>query len=167
MDYYKFYIQKDASDAVVKELGADFGFYETESKFYGGWSVKDVAKRDWPDEDGDDEYVPTDLKLKAYDMQVKFGYKGDKYSANEKLSALQEYLCSGTMRIYDSYNAIGRQGVRFASIDDDAELVRDDVDGDILIISVKLKVNDPRTAVEPVWGADAEQTVPVNLEAKS
>lgn len=167
MDYYKFYIQKDAGDTDVKELGADFGFYETESKFYGGGTAKDVAKRDWPDEDGDDEYVPEALYLKAYDMEVKFGYKGDKYSANAKLKTLQDYLCGGTMKLYDSYHAIGRQGVRFEAIDDDAELVRDDVDGDILIIKVKWKVNDPRTEIEPVWGADAENKVPINLEAKS
>lgn len=167
MEYYKFYIQKDSGDTEVKELGSDYGFYETESKFYGGGAVKDIAKRDWPDEDGDDEYVPEAMKLKAYEMEVKFGWKGDKYGANAALEALQAYLLGGTMKVYDSYHAIGRQGVRFEEISDDAELVRDDAEGDILIITVKLKVNDPKSVVEPVEGADAEMTKPASLEVKS
>lgn len=147
MKYYKFFIQKETSGADVKELGEDFGFYETECKFYGGNAVKDVPKRDWYDEDGDDEFVPNELKYKAFKMQVKFGYKGSQFSANEKLEALQNYLNGGTMKVYDSYNKIGRQNVRFEEISDDAELVRDVDDGDILIITVNLKVNDPKTKI--------------------
>lgn len=147
MQYYKFYIQKESDGAPVKELGEDFGFYETESKFYGGNTVKDLPKRDWYDEDGDDEFVPDTLKYKAYDAEVKFGYKGDRFTANDKLKALQDYLNGGTMKVYDSYNRIGRQNVRFEGIPDDAELVRDEEDGDILIITVKFKVNDPKTDI--------------------
>lgn len=147
MKYYKFYIQKETDGAEVKELGSDFGFYEMECKFYGGNTVKDVAKRDWYDEDGDDEFVPDELKYKAYEATVKFGYKGDKNTANAKLKALQDYLSGGTFKMYDSYNLIGRKGVRFIGISDDAELVRDDDDGDILCVNIKLKVNDPRTEV--------------------
>lgn len=153
MKYYKYYVQKETGkpsttpQATVRELGEDFGFYETESKFYGGNAVKEVAKRDWHDEDGDDEFVPSEQKYKAFEMEVKFGYKGDQFSANAKLKALQDYLSGGTMKVYDSYNRIGRQNVRFEEISDDAELVRDSEDGDILIITVKLKVNDPRTSI--------------------
>lgn len=153
MKYYKYYVQKEMDkpsttpQPAVKELGEDFGFYETESKFYGGNAVKEVPKRDWHDEDGDDEFVPSEQKYKAFEMEVKFGYKGDKFSANDKLKALQDYLSGGTMKVYDSYNRIGRQNVRFEEISDDAELVRDSEDGDILIITVKLKVNDPRTSI--------------------
>lgn len=148
MKYYKFYIQKETDGAEVKELGEDFGFYEMECKFYGGKAVKDVPKRDWYDEDGDDEFVPEELKYKAFEMDIKFGYKGDMFTANDKLDALQDYLDGGTMKIYDSYNHIGRQNVRFVEIPDDAELVRDKDDGDILVVTVKLKVNDPRTAIK-------------------
>lgn len=148
MEYYKYFVQKETDGAAVKELGADFEFFEMESKFYGGGTVKDVPKRDWYDEDGDDEFVPDEQKYKAFEMEVKFGYKGDINTANAKLKALQDYLNGGTMKVYDSYNRIGRQNVRFESISDDAELVRSDTDGDILVITVKLKVNDPVTEVE-------------------
>lgn len=147
MKYYKFYVQKERSDAPVMEMGEDFGFYETESKFYGLNEVKDLPKRTWYDEDGDDEFVPDEMKYKAYEMSVKFGYKGTKFSANAKVKALQDYLSGGTFKFYDSYNSVGRQNVRFSGISDDAELVRDDTDGDILIVTVKMKVNDPRTDI--------------------
>lgn len=147
VEYYKYYVQKEADGSEVKELGEDFGFYETESKFYGGNAVKDIPKRDWNDEDGDDEFVPDEPKYKAFEMSVKFGYKGDFGSANAKMKALQDYLSKGTMKVYDSYNRIGRQNVRFVEISDDAELVRDKEDGDILIITIKLKANDPRTEI--------------------
>lgn len=148
MKYYKFYVQKETDGAAVKEMGEDFGFYETESKFYGGNEVKGVAKRDWHDEDGDDEFAPKAQKYKAYEMSVKFGYKGSKFTANDKLEALKDYLNGGTMKFYDSYNMVGRQNVRFEGIPDDAELVRDTEDGDILIVTVKLKVNDPKTNIK-------------------
>lgn len=147
MKYYKFYIQKETTGSAVKELGEDFGFYETESKFYGGNAVKEVAKRDWYDEDGDDEFVPEQQKFKAFEAEIKFGYKGDMNTANGKLKALQDYLYGGTMKFYDSYNRVGRQNVRFEEISDDAELVRNTDDGDILIITLKLKVNDPKTEI--------------------
>lgn len=161
MKYYKFYIQKEADDAVVKELGADFDFYEMECKFYGGNAVKDVAKRDWHDEDGDDEFVPDEQKYKAFEMQIKFGYKGGMYSANDKLKVLQDYLNGGTMKIYDSYNSIGRKDVRFVGISDDAELVRDTDDGDILCVNIKLKINDPKTEVFLVSTTDTNGNVTV------
>lgn len=147
MKYYKFYIQKEAANAKVMELGENFGFYEMECKFYGGKAVKDPPKRDWYDEDGDDEFVPDNPKFKSFEMDIKFGYKGDMFSANEKLEKLQDYLVPGTMKVYDSYNNIGRQNVRFIEIPDDAELVRDKDDGDILVVTIKLKVNDPRTKI--------------------
>lgn len=147
MQYYKFYTQKEADKASVKEWGADFGFYEMECKFYGGNAVKDVAKRDWYDEDGDDEFIPSAQKYKAFEMTAKFGFRGGKYAANDALKVLQDYLNGGTIKFYDSYNAVGRKNVRFLEISDDAELVRSDSDGDILCINVKMKVNDPRTEV--------------------
>ena len=146
MRYYKYLIQKETEGSAVKDTAEDFGMYEMESKFYGTATVKDVAKRDWHDEDGDDEFVPSVQRYKAIDAEVKFGFKGDKYSANAAIKKFMEYLNGGTMKVYDEYNHIGRQNVRFQGISDDAELVRDK-DGDILIIKVKLKINDPVTDI--------------------
>jgi hypothetical protein len=148
MKYYKFFFQKETDGSPVMESGEDFDIYEVESKFYGCGEAKELANRDWCDEHGDDEFIPDEIKLKAQNIEVKFGYKGDKFSANAVISRLHEYLRNGgMMKIYDEYNHIGRKHVRFVGISDDAELVRNDDDGDILIFTVKLKANDPATDV--------------------
>lgn len=147
MKYYKYYIQKEADGAAVKETGADFDIYEVESKFYGSVSAKELPKRSWNDEHGDDEFVPDDLMMESLTHAVKFGYKGDKFSANKAIKSFLDYLSKGgSMKIYDEYNGIGRQHVRFSSMSDDATLVRDE-EGDILIFTVSLKVNDPVTDI--------------------
>ncbi len=148
MEYYKFYIQKESAGSTVIDTVEAFGMYEVQSKFYGGREVKEPAKREWRDEDGDDEFVPSTPVFKAQEMEIKFAYKGAMSSANGKLETFIKYLSEGgTMKIYDSYNGIGRQEVRFVSVADDAELVRDSEDGDILVFTVKFKANDPVTNI--------------------
>lgn len=156
MGIEKIYIQKiksqNGGEAEIIELGEHFGFYGMEIPFKMQYDAKEPEKNDWADEDGDDEYIPEGgLKMQAFEIEIKLGYKGDKKTANDKLQGLLEYLTgrdgSGPrMKIYSTYTGIGYNDVRFKSISDDAELVRDDA-GDILIIEITLKVNDPITRV--------------------
>lgn len=151
----KIYVQKltdGGTEAQVKELGADFGFYGMEIPFTIATEAKEPSRNDWMDEDGDDEYLPSDgLKLQAFEIELKLAYKGEKATANTKIEALLDYLTGrdgtgASFKIYSTYTRKGYNAVRFASLGDDAELVRSD-DGDILVITVRLKVNDPRAKV--------------------
>lgn len=152
MGIEKIYTQKIKEEgepqAEIIELGDRFGFYGMELPFKMADEVKEPESNDWSDEDGDDEYLPEDgLKMKAFDIEVKLGYKGTKGTANDKLQNLLEYLTgrdgSGAlMKMYSTYTKIGYNEVRFKSLSDDAELVRDD-GGDILVIKMTFKVNDP------------------------
>jgi len=151
----KIYIQKiieEDGTSETKETGQDFGFYGMEIPFTMQAEAKEPSKNDWKDEDGDDEYIPEDgLRMQAFEIELKLGYKGTKDTANAKLEALLKYLTgrdgSGArMKIYSTYTKIGYNEVRFVSISDDAELVRD-ADGDILVVTITLKVNDPVTKV--------------------
>lgn len=147
MDYYKIYMQKELDGAEVIDTIDSFGLYCVDIPFKMADSIKEVASRDWHDEDGLDEYIPKDgFKMSAYDMDVKFGFKGDKFAANEAINGLLEYLLSGYVKLYCDYTRIGRQHVRLNKVNDSAELVRDG-DGDILIFSVSLKVCDPVTEI--------------------
>ena len=147
MEYYKIYIKQEKPDASVVETIEEFGLYCVDIPFKPMSDVKEVVSRDWKDENGIDEYIPADgLKLSAYDMDIKFGYKGDKFGANEAISSFIEFLVSGYVSIYDTYTKIGRQKVRLVKLNDDADLVRGD-DGDILIFSVTFKVCDPLTNI--------------------
>lgn len=148
MECYKVYIKQDKSGASVVETIEGFGLYCVDIPFKVAGDVKEVSSRDWKDENGLDEYIPADgLKMSPYDIDVKFGYKGDKGGANAAVNSLVTYLMSGYVSIYDTYTGIGRQKVRFVKLNDNAELVRDD-DGDILIFSVTFKVCDPITNIK-------------------
>lgn len=147
MDYYRIYMQQESEGAEIIDTIDSFGLYCVDIPFKIADGVKDVVSRDWHDEDGIDEYVPKDgLKMSAYDIDVKFGYKGDKFGANKAISSLLSYLAVGYVSIYDTYTDIGRQKVRLVKLNDNAELVRDE-DGDILIFSVTFKVCDPLTNI--------------------
>ena len=148
MECYKVYIKQEKSGASVVETIEDFGLYCVDIPFKPAGDVKDISSRDWKDENGLDEYIPADgLKMSAYEIDVKFGYKGDKLGANKAISSLLSCLTAGYVSIYDTYTGIGRQKVRFVKLNDNAELVRDD-DGDILIFSVTFKVCDPITNIK-------------------
>lgn len=153
MDYYKFYIQKEGTDSTgasypVKELGEDFKLYEVDSKFYGNAAVKDIPTRSWHDEDGDDEFVPETYKYKSYEMSVKLACKGDSMSSNTTIKALKDYLSGGQFEIFDTFNGIGRQHVRFVEIPDDAVLYRHYLgEEECLVFTLKMKVNDPKTDI--------------------
>ena len=153
MEYYKFYIQKEGTDSTgasypVKELGEDFKLYEVGSKFYGNTAVKGIPTRSWHDEDGDDEFVPETYKYKSYEMSVKLACKGKPMSSNATIKALKNYLSGGQFEIFDTFNGIGRQHVRFVEIPDDATLYRHYLgEEECLVFTLKMKVNDPKTDI--------------------
>ena len=57
--------------------------------------------------------------------------------------------------MYCTLTKIGRSGVRFDKISDNAVLDRSD-DGDILKFTVSFKVNDPVTEVTPTYNQQEE-----------
>ena len=147
MDYYKVYIQQEKTGAAMIETIDAWGMYCMDLPFRVATSVKSPMKRDWMDEDGTDEYMPEDgLKLESYDMDVKFGFKGDKFAANTAIGTMLKYMKQGYMKLYCDYTKIGRQHVRLSKLEDNAELVRTD-EGDILVIKVTLTVTDPVTDI--------------------
>lgn len=147
--YFRIYMQLERDGAEVKDTISSFGMYCMENPFKPCSEVKEPSKRTWNDEHGDDEYISKDgLYMASYENKVKFGFKGDTFGANEKCKAFIEYLRKGMMKMYCEYNRIGRQHVRLKSID--PELYRDTDDGDILVLSITFKFNDPVSDVGPV-----------------
>ena len=148
MNYYKIFFQKETGGAEVKETIADFGMYCMEDPFVLYSEAKDVTKRSWYDEHGDDEYIPKNGQyIQSYENSVKFGFKGDEFGANEKLRSFLDYLRTDMLKMYCEFNQIGRQHVRFKSVKQ--TLYRDKDDGDILIVTVTFKFNDPVTDIKP------------------
>lgn len=113
--------------------------------------MKEFSSRNWREEDGEQEFYPAVPRLKAYEIEVEFAYKGPRDSANAKIRGFMDYISgrdgSGVaMKIYDTYTLIGRQQVRFVSLSNDS-LYRYGDNEDVVVFKVKFKINDPVTQV--------------------
>lgn len=136
------YIRKEG---VVKNIKNDFGIYHKSVPFHLFPKVKEPFKNSWHDEDGDEEYLPEQPFYESYEMKLDFVYEGTLNSANSRIKAFLLFLQGGEFELYDEYTGIGRQKVRYVSVDTSANLYRRE--RDIVEFFVTLKVNDPITQI--------------------
>lgn len=116
--------------------------------------IKDLPKRDWYDEHGDDVYIPTDgLKFKAYDLEVKFLYVGSQADMKSELKSFIDFIYgrntngSPLLAVYDEYTKTGRRGILVQNVDNDL-IVYDERNPQVIAqFKVKFRVNDPITDV--------------------
>ena len=116
--------------------------------------TKDLPKRDWYDEDGEDVYIHSDgLRFKAYDMEVKFLYVGSQEQMKNELKSFIDFICgkntggSPLLAVYDEYTQTGRRGVYVQAVDNDL-IVYDDRNSDVVAqFKVKFRVTDPNTDI--------------------
>lgn len=152
--YKPFYIQA-ATDTTAWDT-TTYGLVAQTQPSLGKHEVKEPYKNDWHDEHGDDEYV-ANMYLKAFEFTVKFYIKTYDATSPAVLSAkavlnsqVSEFLAkikTGEFKIWDSWQEIGYQKVRYVKDDFDDEK-REIEDGYAwAIFSVTFKVNDPATAV--------------------
>ena len=97
---------------------------------------KNIYSHSWPDEDGDDEYIPEVIRYEAVEAEFTFGCRS--YSADNT--------------VFDMLSAF--MHVRFAELHDDARYSRHtlrrngaDVTEEILSFTVTFKINDPKTEI--------------------
>ena len=148
---YAIYFKKMKSDALVVDTLDNWGIVckEFPFKLYG--EAKELPSHDWKDEDGDDEYIPSELPIASYEVEVEFAYKGVMDSANANIKGFLDYLTgrdgSGVeLMVYDTYTKIGRRSVRFVSVSEDV-FYRQEEGGDVVVFSVTFKMNDPVTDI--------------------
>lgn len=148
---YAIYFKKMRDDALVVDTLDNWGIVckEFPFKLYG--EAKELPSHDWKDEDGDDEYIPSELPIAAYELEVEFAYKGEMNSANEKIRGFLDYLTGrgGTgaeLMVYDTYTKIGRRHARYVNVGEDV-FHRQEDGGDVVVFNVTFKVNDPVTDI--------------------
>lgn len=117
---------------------------------------KNIYSHSWTDEDGDDEYIPENIKYESVECDFTFGCSSTD-SGNtvfDKLNAFIAWLQSGTFSFYCEYSGIGRQDVRLSELQDDAKyskhtLRRNGIDmtEEVLSFTVTFKINNPKTDV--------------------
>ena len=132
---YSIYFQKNKSGSPVLDTYTEWSIVCKDFPFMPYGESKDLPAREWADEDGEDTFFPEEIKLKAYDIDVEFAYKGEMGTANSKIEAF-----------LDTYTKIGRQGVYYKSIDPDL-FVRKSDEGDVITFKITFRVTDPRTSI--------------------
>lgn len=113
---------------------------------------KELATREWHDEDGEDTYMPSDgLKYKAYDMEVKFLYVGSQANMATDIKNFIEFICGKDVNqpimlaVYDEYTQTGRRGLYVKNVDNEL-LAYDDANAEVIAaFKVKFRVTDPVT----------------------
>lgn len=146
-------MQKMSDGAEVKDSLSDFNMVCTDFPFKIGGKTKELPKREWEGEDGEDTYIPSVLPLEAYDIEVGMCYKGSVETAYDGLIALRDYLTGvngdgSALKVYNGHTGVGRQGIYMLSMDDDVELTRMN-DEDVVLFNIKFRVTDPKTEISP------------------
>lgn len=156
---------KRGSEAVINTF-TRWGIACIKVPFKAGGKTKDLAKRDWHDEQGDDTYIPSKLMFEAYDAEFEMAcvVNGSAWNLSpslEKIDSFKKWLSgndtvggSGAeLTIYSPYSTIGRQGCYLVEISgEDAHLQLKGQSGNIykenvLTFKVKFRVTDPMTSI--------------------
>lgn len=167
VEAYSILFQKTVEGAKVKDLLTEWNMVCTDFPFELYPETKDLPKRDWIDEDGEDTFIPDVLPLKAYDLEAGICYKGEMCTAYDKLTSFLNYLIGedgngATLKVHNLYAGIGRQGLYFLGASDyDFHSTKD---GDVVTFKVKFRVTDPKTQIIPSYSVD--KTTIVSLVEK-
>ena len=103
--------------------------------------LKDIPKREWFDQQGDDEFIPANPVFKAYEIDMPMSFVGVLNDARDSIYSFLQYLQGAEFSVYDEYKQKGVRA-RYVTYNDDAFFRRDI---DVVSFSVKLKVNNPLT----------------------
>lgn len=119
---------------------------------------KDLAVRDWYDEDGEDVFVPSSGKrFKAYDLEAVFLYVGTEQDMHAQLKSFIDFLYgrnsggSPVLAVFDEYTHLGFHGIHATSVGNDLFDISD-VDSDaISMFKVKFRVTAPTS----IWNGQS------------
>lgn len=164
---YTLLFQK-GTDSVVNSY-TQWGIVCAQVPFKVAGKTKDVAKREWPDEHGEDSFIPDKLMFEAYDVEFELAYQGQELSSNPfdlslavaAISSFKKWLSgndtsegSGAeLSIYSPYSTIGRQGIYLLEFSDEDPHLQLKQEGgnvyneNVLTFKVKFRVTDPMTDI--------------------
>ena len=143
-------------DGAVTDVFQSYGMVLEDMPSIIPLTPKNIYSHPWTDEDGDDEYIPEDIKYESVECDFTFGCSSTDSSNTvfDKLNAFIAWLQSGTFSFYCEYSGIGRQDVRLSELQDDARYSKHtlrrngvDVTEEVLSFTVTFKINAPKTAV--------------------
>lgn len=139
--YKPFYIQ--VGDTCYDTL-AEWGFIAKTNPYPALPTPKEPYKNDWPDEDGDDEYV-TRMFYESFEFDVQFYVRAtDVESIRSALASFFDTIKEGEFSVYDATTGLGRQKVRYAGFKEEQSAIKHGLYARC-IFTITFKVNDPVT----------------------
>lgn len=156
VEAYSILFQKDIDGAKVKNLLVEWKMVCTEFPFELYPETKNLPKRDWVDEDGEETFIPHVLPLQAYDLEVEICYKGGTSTAYDEIKSFLDYLIGedgngATLKVYNPHTRIGRQKLYFLGTSN--YNFHSTESGDLVTFKVKFRVTDPKTKIVPLYNA--------------
>ena len=133
--YKPFYIQK--GDTLYDTL-TNFGFIAKGNPYPALPKAKKPYAIDWAGEDGEEEYTDTLLDVEFYIRATGATAASDVRGA---LNSFFNVVKNGTIKVYDSYTAIGRKEVRYVGFEEESFSVVGNTAR--LIFKVTFKCNAP------------------------
>ena len=101
--------------------------------------LKEIFKRDWVDQQGDEEYIPAIPVFKAYEQDLEFVYKGVLRTASDAIRTFLTYLQGAEFSLYDEYS---QRGIRCRYVSYDSKAHYRSVE-EAVVFTVKVKINNP------------------------
>lgn len=101
--------------------------------------LKDLFKRDWAEQQGDEEYIPATAMFKAYEQDLEFVCMDTLATAGATIKIFLAYLQGSEFSLYSEYNNRGFR-CRYAGYDNKAFYREAE---DVVVFSVKVKINNP------------------------
>lgn len=158
-DYKPFLIQTE-SDPIARDT-IEWGLVAKTNPYPLLPNPKEPYKNDWHDENGDDEWVEK-MYYESMEFSVSFYIKAFDSPAGsaeeiirDKVEGFFSLIKSGTFKIYDTYNGIGRQKVRYAGYTEESFKRKENWAR--AIFQITFKVNDPTTRMVLYNGTIIEQ----------
>lgn len=149
-------------EETAKNTFTEWGIACTKVPFKAGGKTKELAKRDWHDEQGEDAYIPKKLMFEAYDAEFELACIVTENAWNlsaafQRIDEFRKWLSgndtqegSGAeMQIYSPYSTIGRKGCYLLEISDEDPHLQVKQQGsntyneDVLTFKVKFRVTNP------------------------
>ena len=170
MANYKTYIQQLHFDGTTYTRGSvvdlldKFNIVAMDFPFKKNPKPKDLPTRDWAGEDGLDIYVPDQIPMKSYDIEVIFLYVGTNENIRTDIGGFIDFIYgrskadsndtvkSGRLSIYNDYVGMGRKDIVVAEVDNELFESSDLDDDAVAKFKVKFTVNDPTTSVTKTSG---------------
>lgn len=164
MAIYNTYVQQLSYDGLqytkgsVVDLLSDYHIVAQEFPFAKNPKTKDLPTRDWAGDDGLDVYVPKEMPVKHYDIEVAFLYTGTEETIRGDISAFIDFLygrndgaVGSRLAIYNEHTGIGRKDVVVSEVDNEIFYLTDEDPDAVAKFKVKFTVYDPTTEVTPTY----------------